>query len=323
MELILLITAHLESTDIASLIRTCRRPMALIFLPILYEHINMPIQRRDQVWILMQTLANRPDLAKHMASFKGYLCHIWYRPGQQPTLLIRLATSLRLWRPEKGSPRDIIASQKAFKKDLARAVANMVNLRSLTFPSIICGLRARDLMLQVIIPRLRDRLETVKIWPQGWSPSWVPNAFQVESERLQFIAMLSTQSNIQTLSIPCGILQDFDWEKFNGMFHMPRLMSLTCGWGAACVLGKGRLIQTLGLMDYPFRPIHGGGTNAAIKKDWDELAMSFPSLVALTLHNVNTGFCKYALRCLAPKLGSLELLELGDVSHRSCDIVSP
>lgn len=177
----------------------------------------------------MQTLADRPDLAKFVVSFDGYVCHVIYQPARRTTLLGRLAKFFRSRRSKEGRLHHTKASQNASKKILARALTNMVNLRSLSLPSLEYGLEARDLMLEVVILHLKDRLETIHIDTQDWYPLWGANTFQVESERLQSIAILSTQTNLQTLSIPCDLLQDFDWEKFNEELHLPRLTSLTCG----------------------------------------------------------------------------------------------
>lgn len=268
----------------------------------------------------MQTLADRPDLAKMVVSFKGYLYHVVY-PARRTTLLGRLANWFRLRKPKHGLFRHNKAGQDAYEEVLARALTAMVNLRSLTLPSLEHGSRARYLMMKVIIPHLKDRLETFEISIQSPFPFGALVPFEV-NRRPQSMAILSTQANLRVLRIPHNVSMEFDWERFNEELHMPVLMELACIWTTACALGKGRpSIRALELLDSPIWTAPGEATAETTNKDWEQLAKSFPNLVALSVHTLRTQFYQIVLKSLVDNFISLETLEFDYIEHKDFDIV--
>lgn len=300
--------------------------MASILQPTLFERISIPVKKRHRVTSLMQTLADKPDLAKSVIGFEGYLYPNLYQSPHRTTFLKRAATflGLRVRRSDETFSYCTKAERKAYKKVLARALSNMVNLQSLALPFLEYGLWPGDIMNEVAIPHLKNRLTSLEIVSRREPfPVIYLTRTEINAKRLQSISILSTQSNLQVLKIPWDFTTEFDWEKYSEVVHMPMLTELTCGWSVAYVLGKRRpSIRTLGLLDYPYRPSPGDDTFTSIEKDWDMLAASVPNLVALKIYGLHARFCEDILEFVVDKFRSLEALELEYVFLRRYDIVS-
>lgn len=87
-ELILQIVDQMDNNDRVSLLVTCRQMKAIVEVT-LYTNLIIPPSRRRNIDRLLRTYKTRPELAKRMKSFSGYLGPLLdtnpgsrYRPGE-------------------------------------------------------------------------------------------------------------------------------------------------------------------------------------------------------------------------------------------------
>lgn len=310
-ELISAITSYLSQPETLILLRTCRH-LKHMMEPLLYKHIKVSWHQQGAHRSLMQNLISRPELARMVINFEGYLYPVFGLSGTENKagVLGRWKASLLVFaRGPKAAPVDSEAGRAHYEALLAQALDNMVNLRSLAVAPFSQGAWTHKILTQVVAPRVR--LTSLSISrPAGRTSMPLPLTQQT---KLQFTALAISQPTLEMLSIP----NNFDVPQ--GSFtakDLPQLAFVECGWLAAQTLLSGRPVTSLELLEFP--------VEGELENGWERIASSTRPLLklSLTVGRRRIDLLSINFRGIAVHLPHLQELTLRDLFDIHYDAVS-